>query len=131
MIYGLDTNAIIRIVNEPHSALADYARSHAANDLVISAIVAYELYFGAFKSAKVTRNLLLVEALPFAIVPFEDRDAREAGLIRAELTRIGRPIRPFDTLIAGQARARGWTMVTRNVSEFSRVPGLTIENWED
>jgi tRNA(fMet)-specific endonuclease VapC len=42
----------------------------------------------------------------------------------------GTPIGPYDTLIAGQAMARGLTLVTRNTREFERVVGLSVENWE-
>ena len=62
--------------------------------------------------------------------PFDLFDAREAGAIRAALEAHGTPICPYDTLIAAQARRRGATLVTLNRSEFERVPGLRVENWE-
>jgi tRNA(fMet)-specific endonuclease VapC len=64
------------------------------------------------------------------IVDFDYHDAREAGEIRALLALSGKPIGPMDVLIAGQARARALTLVTHNVSEFKRVPGLHIADWE-
>lgn len=57
-------------------------------------------------------------------------DARQAAEIRATLASEGRPIGPYDLLIAGQARAKELTVVTRNLGEFARVPGLRVENWE-
>jgi tRNA(fMet)-specific endonuclease VapC len=64
-------------------------------------------------------------------LPFDDRAAEHCGEIRALLAREGRPIGPYDLQIAAIARAAGLILVTRNVSEFTRVPNLTIENWQD
>ncbi len=61
--------------------------------------------------------------------PFEPEDAEEAGDIRAELERAGTPIGPYDVLIAAQARRRNALLVTANMGEFTRVPGLRIEDW--
>ena len=96
----------------------------------ISSIVAFELFFGAFKSGRAKENVDRVDAIQFMIVPFEWQDAREAGELRAALHRAGTPIGSFDIMIAGQARARNFTLVTHNTSEFSRVPGLRLEDWE-
>ncbi|WP_123834434.1 PIN domain-containing protein [Methylobacterium currus] len=68
--------------------------------------------------------------LPLAILPFDAADAHRAGEIRAALSLAGTPIGPSDVLIAGQASQRGTAPVTRNVREFRRVPGLTVEDWE-
>lgn len=70
-----------------------------------------------------------VEALQFEGVSFDAEDARHAGAIRAHLTAAGTPIGPYDALIAGQARARRLVLVTHNVREFARVPGLQVEDW--
>jgi tRNA(fMet)-specific endonuclease VapC len=99
-------------------------------DFGISSIVVHELYFGAFKSTQIEANLSRIERLRLAIVEFDREDAREAGAIRASLSRPGTPIGPYDALIAGQAKARGLTLVTRNTREFARVDGLKVENWE-
>jgi tRNA(fMet)-specific endonuclease VapC len=64
-----------------------------------------------------------------ALTLLRPQDARAAGQIKADLKRKGTPIGPYDLLIAGQARARGLTVVTRNVGEFRRVEGLTVEEW--
>lgn len=65
----------------------------------------------------------------FETIPFGPEDARQAGAIRAELERTGRTIGPYDLMIAGQARARGLTVVTANTKEFERVPRLKHEDW--
>jgi tRNA(fMet)-specific endonuclease VapC len=96
----------------------------------MSAIVMHELYFGAFKSQRRDRNLAIVDGLRIEVIPFDLEDARHAGDIRAVLAAQGMPIGAYDVLIAGQARARALTMVTRNLREFQRVDGLRSENWE-
>ncbi len=67
---------------------------------------------------------------PYRSLPFRDEDAREYGLIRACLAKIGQPIGPNDLMIAAIARSAGLTLVTHNTREFSRVPDLRIEDWE-
>jgi tRNA(fMet)-specific endonuclease VapC len=63
-------------------------------------------------------------------LPFEAEDAARAGEVRALLERQDTPIGPYDTLIAGQALARGLVLVTHNVAEFARVPGLRVDDWQ-
>ncbi len=90
----------------------------------------HELFYGAFYGAQTSRNLQAMEALQLGWIEFDLEDARASGEIRADLTRKGISIGPYDVLIAGQARARGLILVTHNVREFTRVPGLQIEDWE-
>ncbi len=129
MRFLLDTNAVIAVLNDAAGIVAARLRQQAPPDVGISVIVMHELYFGAYKSARLDHNLALVDALRFEVLPFERDDAHHAGEIRAGLGALGIPIGAYDVLIAGQARARGLTLVTRNVREFGRVPGLTVENW--
>ena len=89
----------------------------------------HELYCGACMSQRCDRNLDLVDKLRFEVVPFYQEDSRYARDVRCALTAQGVPIGGYDVLIAGQARARGLTLLTRNVREFRRVTGLRIENW--
>ena len=92
-----------------------------------------KLVFGAELSQQVERNLADIEALTarLEVLPFDDAAAYHFGQIRAELYRMGRPIGPYDMMIAGHARACGLKLVTNNVREFKRVQGLIIENWSD
>jgi tRNA(fMet)-specific endonuclease VapC len=76
------------------------------------------------------RNVALVDSLRFSALEFSREDARDAGEVRASLTVMGTPIGPYNVLIAGQARARGLVLVTRNTDGFARVPRLLIEDWE-
>ncbi len=129
MRYLLDSNAVIGLLaGEP--SLNKRIRRHAPQDFGVSAIAMHELSFGAFKSQRTAPNLGRVEGLQFEIVEFDQDDSRQAGAIRAMLAAAGTPIGPYDVLIAGQAQARDLILVTRNTGEFSRVPGLRIEDWE-
>jgi tRNA(fMet)-specific endonuclease VapC len=128
--YLLDANAVIGLLNDLTSRLAHRLRQERLADIAISAIVAHELYYGAFKSRRVSQNIALVDALRFSVLEFDREDARKAGEIRAYLASKGMSIGPYDVLIAGQSVARNLILVTHNVGEFGRVPGLRIEDWE-
>src|ERR1700674_739472 len=130
MRYLLDANAAIGLLNDAASGLAQRARREKPADIAISAIVAHELFYGAFKSRRAERNVALVDALRFAVIEFDKEDARQAGKIRAFLAAKGSPIGPYDVLIAGQAIARNMVLITRNTDEFARVPGLRSEDWQ-
>ena len=130
MRYLLDANVVIALLNDNHSRAARRARRHKPSDIGVPAIVVHELFYGAFKSQRPDRNVTLIDALQFEVLDFDKEDARQAGQVRAELTKQGTPIGPYDVLIAGQAKARNMVLVTRNTNEFGRVPGLRLENWE-
>ena len=130
MKYLLDANAVIALLNDTNSLTAQRARRQKPQDFGISAIVAHELYYGAFKSQRASRNITLVDALQFEIVEFDQDDARQSGEVRAVLAARGTPIGPYDVLIAGQAKARELILVTHNTAEFGRVSGLRLEDWE-
>jgi tRNA(fMet)-specific endonuclease VapC len=129
MRYLLDTNAVIALANRNHPGLSRRARREAPQDVAISVVVMHELYFGAYKSRRPAENLAVADALQFAVIELDRDDARQAGEIRAFLAVRGMPIGPYDVLIAGQAVARNMILVTHNVREFGRVPGLRIEDW--
>ena len=129
MKYLLDTNVVIRLLNSDPVVTAR-TRQHDRDEMGMSAIVLHELMFGAFKSLYPERNLGFLDELDFDALDFQRRDAREAGRIRAALVARGTPIGPYDILIAGQALARDLILVTHNTREFSRVPGLKVEDWE-
>lgn len=131
MTYSLDTNAVIAVLREPAGKVARTLRRHAPDNVVVSSIVVHELYYGAFRSARVAHNLVQVDALGFMILDLDRNDARAAGAVRVELAVVGTPIGGYDLLIAGQARARGLTVVTANTREFIRVAGLRVEDWAE
>ena len=128
--YLLDTNAVIALLNDTSSRLALRVRQHKPMEIYISSIVIHELFYGAFKSQRAKHNVALVDSLQFAMLEFDKEDARQAGEVRAALALKGKPIGPYDALIAGQAKARNMILITRNTKEFSRVKGLLIEDWE-
>lgn len=130
MRYLLDTNVVIALLNDATSAVARTARRHRPGNIGISAVIAHELFYGAYKSHRAKQNVALVESLRLEVLDFDKDDARKAGEIRALLAVMGSPIGPYDVLIAGQALARDMILVTHNTNEFSRVPGLRIEDWE-
>jgi len=130
MRYLLDTNAIIALLNDTTSPIARRVRRYTPRDIGISAVVMHELYYGAFKSQRVEKNVARVDALQFPVLELDQDDARQAGEIRAHLASKGTPIGPYDVLIAGQAKARKLTLVTHNTTEFVRVPGLKVEDWK-
>ncbi len=128
-MYLLDTSAVIAAL-KGHDTLLSRMKSMAPQDVAISSIVAHELYYVAYRSSRVEKNLSRVDSLRFRIVEFDRDDARCAGEIRARLAGLGAPIGPYDVLIAGQALSRSLVLVTRNGREFSRIAGLKIEDWE-
>ena len=130
MKYLLDSNTVIALLNDTKSRTARRARRQKPGDIGISAIVLHELYYGAHKSQRVALNVAAVDSLRFSVVHFDEEDARNTGELRALLRSRGTPIGPYDILIAGQAKARRLTLITRNTAEFARVPDLRIDDWE-
>ena len=130
MGYLLDTNAVIAVLNAPAGDVAKRLRRKKLVSVSISAVVLHELYFGAFRSVRVSHNVATVDGLAFNVLALDRDDARAAGEVRAALQALGTPIGPYDILIAGQALSRRLTLVTHNVGEFSRVAKLKVEDWQ-
>ena len=134
MSYLLDTNACIALINDaPASVRSRFQKISRSGALIyISAVVTFELWYGVAKSARRALNAQRLETFlsgPVMVLPFEDEDSRASGSIRAMLEVSGKPIGAYDLLIAGQALARELILVTTNVSEFSRVKGLSWQDW--
>jgi tRNA(fMet)-specific endonuclease VapC len=132
--YLLDTNARIALINgAPSRVRARFEKASAAGEQIwISSIVAFELWYGVAKSPRIEANTARVETLyagPLHSLAFEEEDGRVAGSLRATMEGVGRPIGAYDLLIAGQALRHRITLVTANVREFSRVKGLSWEDW--
>jgi tRNA(fMet)-specific endonuclease VapC len=132
MKYLLDTNACIRYLNETAISIARRITQAGRRNVGTSSIVIEELYFDAFRSARVVENVAKIRlfAATLEVWAFDSRAAHESARIRAHLAGIGQTIGPFDNLIAGTALACGATVVTNNVGEFGRVPGLRVEDWQ-
>ena len=129
--YMLDTNIVSELVRRPAGDVAQRAGTLEPGSMAISIIVASELRYGAERlgSVRLARQLDAVLSV-IETLPLPEPADRHYGLIRSALERIGRPIGHNDLLIAAHARALGATLVTKNVGEFSRVPDLTIEDWQ-
>jgi tRNA(fMet)-specific endonuclease VapC len=128
--YLLDTNIAIYTIKNRPAAVRETFKRHAGQ-MAISTVTLGELIYGAERSSQPERNLTDIEgfAARLTVLPFDEPAAVHFGQVRAELYRSGKPIGPYDMMIAGHARASGLILVTNNVPEFERVPGVRIENW--
>lgn len=128
--YMLDTNTCIFTIKNKPSHIRDAFNRHHGR-LCISTITLSELIYGAENSLAPERNLSAIEGMAarLEVLPFDSAAASHSGQIRAELKRKGRPIGPYDILIAGHARSIGLVLVTNNTREFARVDGLRLEDW--
>jgi tRNA(fMet)-specific endonuclease VapC len=127
--YMLDTNIVSEMIRNPAGRAALRARV-SAESICISVIVASELRYGCARKGS-PRLLRRVEEFlaEVPVLPFDVPADNDYGRIRAELEAAGGPIGSNDLLIAAHARALAATVVTANVSEFGRIPGLRVENW--
>lgn len=128
--YMLDTDiTIYTLNNKPDKVRAEFKKHYG--QICISSITLMELIYGAEKSSNPEKNLSVVEgfAARLDVLPYNSEAAAHSGQLRAELAKTGKPIGPYDQMIAGHARSHGLILVTNNVKEFERVPGLRVENW--
>ncbi len=130
--YLLDTNILSDLVKHPQGPIANRIAAAGEETVCTSIIVAAELLYGAAKSGskKLADRINLILST-IEILPLEIPAEREYGKLRHYLLSKGTPIGPNDMLIAAHALATGLTLVTGNIGEFSRVPGLKVENWLD
>lgn len=130
-MYLLDTNICIYFMKNKYPALSTKLFSCNPSELIISSVTVFELEYGAEKSnwGDRTRQKLAMFLTPFTILPFSTEDAICAGKLRGYLEKQGNIIGPYDLQIAAQGLARGLTLVTHNMGEFSRVPNLMLEDW--
>ena len=130
MVYLLDTNTISHLSSYPQGSVKHRIEQCGAENIVTSVIVAGEIEFGLElkRSERLRRNM---EAILRAIrvEPLEEAVRFQYGSVRAELKRQGTPIGPNDLWIAAHALALDAVLVSDNEREFSRIPGLKIENW--
>jgi tRNA(fMet)-specific endonuclease VapC len=126
----LDTSILSDLIRRPQGRVTERLVREGEGSVCTSIIVASELRFGAAKcqSPRLTAQLEAVLAA-LEILPFEEPADCRYGELRDHLERQGTPIGPNDMLIAAHALALGLAVVTDNVREFSRVPGLQVENW--
>jgi tRNA(fMet)-specific endonuclease VapC len=128
--FSLDTNIVADLIRHPAGLIAQRILEFGEERVALSLVVACELRFGAAKrgSARLTKR---VEELLAAIevLPLEAPVDKAYAAVCRTLEAAGTPIGPNDLLIAAQAKTLGMTVVTDNVKEFQRVPGLDVVNW--
>jgi tRNA(fMet)-specific endonuclease VapC len=134
MDYLLDTNACIALINgDPATVRTRLHKATAGGaHVLVSSVAVFELWYGVAKSRRQDFNRKRLETFlagPILVLAFEDADAHVAGSVRAALEASGKPIGAYDVLMAGQALRHQVTLVTANVSEFSRVKGLAWQDW--
>jgi tRNA(fMet)-specific endonuclease VapC len=131
MRFMLDTNICIYIIKKRPPQVLNRFRAFEVADIGVSSITVSELEYGVEKSSnrQQNREALMAFLGPLEIAPYDDLAAHHYGDIRACLERAGRPVGAMDLLIAAHARSLSIPLVTNNVSEFRRIPGLLIENW--
>ena len=133
MRYMLDTNICIYVIKTKPEKVFQKLQTIHPEDVCISSVTYAELVHGVEKSIAVEKNRLALSMLlaNMEILDFDVDAADCYGKIRAGLERKGTPIGPLDMMIAGHAQSLGYTVVTNNVKEFSRVSALRIENWAE
>ena len=131
MIYLLDTNICIYIINKKPPAVVKRIQTKLPEQIAISSITLAELEYGIVRSRYPDRNriALLEFLIPFMILDFDQMASVVYGWIRSFLESKGKPIGPMDLLLAAQAKSRNMILVTNNEKEFNRIDGLQTENW--
>jgi len=132
MKYILDTNVCIGLLKGKSSFLRTKIENILTDHIIIPAIVRFELYYGAYKSSRREETLQKLNEFltSFETIELDNHIAETAGKIRADIEKQGTPIGPYDLLIGASALYTGYVLVTHNTKEFSRIPGLMIEDWE-
>jgi tRNA(fMet)-specific endonuclease VapC len=132
MSYLLDTNACIQYLNGTSASLRRRLESSRPEDVFLCAVVRAELFYGAIKSANVSKNVLKLKHFlnRFTSLPFDDQSAEVYGEIRVQLEKEGNIIGPYDLMIAAIALANQITLITHNIREFSRIRQLELQDWE-
>ena len=131
MILLLDTNTCIYLIKKHPPEVLRRFNEYTVGDVGISSITAAELHFGVHNSQRPEENRRALEQflLPLTVAHFDENAAAAYGHVRAHLEKQGTPIGSLDTLIAAHALSLDLTLVTNNVREFERVPGLKVKNW--
>ena len=127
----LDTNICIYIIRNKPENVREKFKEFDIGDLVLSSITVSELYYGAYKSQYIEKNLLALEHFlrPFDILEYDLKASIEYGKIRATLEKSGKIISGLDMLIAAHELSNKMTLVTNNIKEFERVENLVLDNW--
>ena len=130
-MYLIDTNICIFAMKNKYPSLSRQLLRIPPSEIFVSSVTVGELEYGCSKSrwSDRTRNVMDLFLAAFTILPFDREDAFVFGRLRADLAKAGTPIGPYDVQIAAQGISRNLTVVTHNTGEFSRIPGLRLEDW--
>ena len=129
-MFLLDTNTLIYLFKQ-QGQVAAHLQSHPAREVFIPSVVLFELEYGVLRSTRPAQQRAGIDLVlkAYGVVGMDYASAKAAACVKHTLEVVGTPIGPCDQLIAGIALANDMTLVTRNVREFERVPGLRVENW--
>ena len=131
MNFLLDTDICIYLINKRPPAVIKKFKKHNPGEIGISSITVSELQYGTAKSARPEANQVRLDAFlaPFELLPYDVEAVQAYGSLMANLEKKGQVIGPLDMLIAAQALSGNFTLISNNVREFKRIPGLRVENW--
>ena len=131
MRYLLDTDICIYVIKKRPPEVIERFKRHSPGDIAISTITLFELQCGVEKSRQQSRSRQALSRFlsPLRLLSLDSEGALEAAAIHAQLQKTGKPIGPYDLLIAGLARAKDMILVSNNSKEFERIEGLKLENW--
>ncbi len=132
MKYLLDTNVCVNAIHQRVPKLNLHYVRIPAQEKAVCSIVRFELFYGAYKSQRRSISLPIIENFlaNYPNLDFDENAARICGELRADLESKGTPIGSYDLQIAAVALVHNLILVTHNTREFSRVPNLTLEDWE-
>ena len=130
-MYLLDTNICIYAMKNSYPSLTKKLFCIPPSDIFVSSITVGELEYGCAKSkwGQRSRDVMNMFLATYSILPFEQDDAILWGYLRASLAAAGSPIGPYDIQLAAHSISKGLIMVTHNIREFERVPGILLEDW--
>lgn len=132
---SLDSSTAVELIRGERihfRQILEQARARG-DQIHVSAVVLQELAFGALRSPRPEHHLRRLDLFisDFGVEAWTADDGMVTARLRADLEGAGSRIGAYDTLIAGQALCRGWSVVTSNVREFIRVKGLHVVDWSD
>ena len=127
----LDTNVCLYLIKEHPPSVVERFATHAVGDIGISVMTLAELEYGVSKSGRPARNREALDQFisPLEVAPFDRQATAAYGKLRTTLEKKGRTIGSMDLLIAAHALSLDVRLITRNIREFGRGPGLRVEDW--
>jgi tRNA(fMet)-specific endonuclease VapC len=130
-MFCLDTNIWSYLLRQPNEPLVQRLKSCRSSDLCLTEIIRAELLYGALRSSRAEFLKIQIDKLlaPYTRLHFDSNAAEHYAEIRTQLERAGTPISPNDLIIAATVRAANGTLITANIREFRRIPGLLCEDW--